>query len=192
MVGKKNQNLLLIVILLLVLPLIVVACGDDDDDDNGGSSDLSQTFEGAGYKVQLPEGWEASAEGSELMIASKEGILDSTEGPQKGEFALMVMATPMSDLEGMEAKAAFEMMAGFMASESGDESAAPEVKDIKLGDTDAYRVDMSMEEDSDGFIIGFEQGDNMIIVAGVSAKGELGDHEDTALKIIETLEYTAP
>jgi hypothetical protein len=189
MVGKK-RSLWLIVVLLLVLPLLAAACGGDDDDDDGNGANLNQTYTGMGVTVKSPDGWVV-----QVMLGNKSDIfeLEADAPPREGDFVLMVMPTPLAAMgDNVEARAAFEMVSGMMTSESEGGGGTSEIQDIKVGDKDAYRVDLEADEESDGFMIGFGAGDALIVVAGISAEGKIGDFEDVAMQIAETIEYAAP
>ena len=77
----------------------------------------------------------------------------------------------------------------FLQSEGAGEA---EISDLKVGDKDAFRADVSPEDGTDGFIVGFEADGALILVVAVSAEGEIGNYESAALSIAETVEYSAP
>lgn len=192
----KNKKFgLLLIVALLVVPMVLVACGDDDKDDNGGGDlNLNQTIEGNnGLSAKYPEGWAAQADDDgSLQIANSADMLERVGGDETlkdDEFGVMVMALPLGEAGDMGAREAFDMMAVSLASEG---SGGGEVKEIKIGDKDGYRVDASPVDGTDGIILGFESNGALVVVIGVSADGKIGDYEDATLKIAETVEYSAP
>jgi hypothetical protein len=193
--SKKLRWLLL---LIVILSLVAAACGDDDDDDNGdnggGEASLDQSIELNGLTVSYPDDWAARAEeDNSIIVANNQAIIDrvgeSDDGPQAGEFGMVVMAQPLEEMGGMGGQEAFEMMVGFMAEEGAGDT---EISDVSVGDNDGFRADVTPEDGSDGFMLGYEQDGALIIVMAVSAEGEMGDFEDTALKIAANIEYSAP
>ncbi len=188
----KNKKFgLLLIVALLVVPMVLVACGDDDKDkDSGGDLNLNQTIEGNGLSAKYPEGWAAQAdEDGSIQIANSADILEMVGGEETlkdDQFGVMVMALPLA---GSDAREAFDMMAVALASEG---SGGGDVKETKIGDKDAYRVDASPVDGTDGIILGFESNGALVVVVGVSADGKIGDYEDATLKIAETVEYSAP
>ena len=179
----------------------------DEDEDTGEETEveavdvsdveLDAEIEGMGISLSYPTDWAAEVDEMEggIVLANSAEILeivgDSETGPESGQFGMIVMAMPLADLGGIDGRTAFEMMAGFMASESSDESDT-EVKDVVLGDLEAYRIDVSAQDGADGFVIGIETDEALVLAVAVSAVGEIDDFEGTALAIISTIEYTAP
>lgn len=197
----KNKKFgLLLVVLLLIVPMVLVACGDDDKGDggNGGDADLNQSFEANGISVNYPDGWSARASDTGgVEIANSEdafAAMDAGEGggPGEGQAVVALFVAPLAEMGDIGAKEAFEMMAGFMADEEGSTETG-EVTDVKIGDNDGFRVDISDEEiGAEGFVVGFEADGTLIIGAGMAATGELSGFEDTMMAIIGSATYSAP
>lgn len=208
MMSRKKWFALLI--LVLIFSMVAAACGGDDDDDGddngGGDAALSQTFESSsGITIKYPEGWVARDGDSGIEIANSQAAFDAmdAEGDENDEipedgFALLIMNPADMALPGMEnldAKGIVGMIAGFMADEGEDEGMqAGEMEDAKVGDWDAGKVpvtDSSLK--AEGFIIGYKYDDTTAVIAiALAREGELGDYEDTAIKMLESVTYTAP
>jgi hypothetical protein len=116
----------------------------------------------------------------------------------EGGFALMIMNPSDMALPGMEnldAKGIVGMIAGFFAGEGEDEGMqAGELEETTVGDWDAAKVPVTDSSISgEGFIIGYKYDANTAVIAvALAHEGELGDHEETAMDILESVEYAAP
>jgi hypothetical protein len=200
MLGK-SRKWLLVLVLLLVVSMVAAACGGDDDkDDNGDNGDLTQSFTGAnGVTVKYPEGWIARDGGNGVEIANSQDTLDAMDA-QGGEIpeeavGIMIMAAPLDQMgmAGQSVKDVMGVLAQSMGSE-GDDTEVGEVTDTKVAGQDAARVTIKdSSTKSEGFFVGYMVDDNtLVIVTAAAREGELDKYEDTALKIAESVTYSAP
>jgi hypothetical protein len=194
---SKKVSLLLVVLLLLV-PLVMTACGGDDKKDDK-SADLKQTFEStSGITVKYPDGWAARDGDSGIEIANKAEYFDvegNAEEVPAGAVVVMVMPPFAPSDMGLADDAAMKDILGMFAQGMGGEGAeVGDVKETKVGSKDAARVSIKDSAiKSDGFVIAFKIDDTHVVIAFVVARdGELSKSESTALKVIESMTYTAP
>jgi hypothetical protein len=193
---SKRVSLLLVVLLLLV-PLIMTACGGDDDKDDK-KVDLKQTFEStSGITAKYPDGWAARDGDAGIEITNKAEYFDAEDSDEVPADAVLVMVMPpfAPTDAGLAEDASMTDLLGMFAASFGSEGAElGEVKETKVGGKDAARVsvkDSSIK--SDGFVIAYKIDDtNIVIAVTVTRDGELDKFEDTTLKIIESMTYTAP
>lgn len=189
-------------VLLLVVPLVLAACGGDDDkqDDNASSgAALTETFESPqGIKLMYPKGWVATEQASGIIVANSQATLDkaiaggSENNPTKDEGALVVTSVPAAALgEGLDLKGAFDMMMQGMAGEGM--ATDGDAVDFKVGGNDARRQNVkSAAEQGEGFIAVMQSGDTLIIGILATGTGGRATFEADALKIFESITYTAP
>lgn len=201
--NKRSFGLLLV--LLLLASLVLVACGDDDDDDNGdnGNGDdgvnLSQSLEGSGLTVSYPEDWAGTydADAEQILLANSQEALDRVgsddpdAAPQSGEAGMVIQVLPLEAV-GMAADTPldeiFELITGGMTGE-GMETRG-DVQDIQVNGQDAKRLDVrDSETGSEGFVVGYVDDGALILIIVLTAEGEAGDVDATALAIIDTVEY---
>ncbi len=197
---SKKFSLLLIA-LLVIVPLTMAACGSDDKKSDTKSVDLTQTFEStSGLTVKYPDGWAAKDGSSGLEIANSQTALDSMDDSSitaipAGTAGVLVMAAPLEAL-GLAADASMKDVADLMASAmgSGENATIGDTSDLKVNGHDGARVDISSDTDSsEGFMLAYKIDDStVVIVAVVAHKGELSQYEATALKIVDSITYTAP
>ncbi|MBN1679767.1 MAG: hypothetical protein JW966_05710 [Anaerolineae bacterium] len=198
---KKWQ--LFLIVLVLVVPLVLAACGDDDGGDNGDKGvELNQTLDSAsGISLKYPDGWVVKDDVGmgQIYLANSQETMDAINSdesdikPKADQHAVMLMGpVPLAMMgEGINMEDAFKQMSESMAAED-EETEVGEIESLKVGGQDAYKAKVT-DADTEGFILGMDIGDgNMIIASGVGAKGELDKFEDTAMKIIESVTYTAP
>jgi hypothetical protein len=182
-------------LLLVVLMLIMTACGGDKKDNK--KVDLNQTFEStSGLTVKYPDGWAARDNSGSIEIANKAEYFD-TEATEVPTGAVVIMVMPPfapSDM-GLAEDASIKDLLGMMAQGMGGEGATVgETKDAKVGGKDAARASIKdANTKSEGFVIGYKVDDTHFVIAIVATRdGELSKSENTALKIIESMTYTAP
>lgn len=186
---------IMVVGLALLLVLTAAACGDDDDKDNGGGSsdtDLSQTFDSAtGLSVKYPEGWAASDEEGMLQLATSEEVF-AADSVEEGQMGIIFFDPAMvSMMGGGEGGSPADILTSFSEG-MGDEGEFGDVSEIKFGDHDGARVNVS-DENTEGFMAAIQVTDDDIVIATVvTAKDDLDEHESTALDILGTVSYTAP
>ncbi len=191
---------LLLVVFLVIVPLVMTACGGDDKKDNAKAADLKQEFKSTtGITVKYPDGWAAQDGDAGVEIANKAEYLTltgSTEIPA-GAVAVIIMQPFDPSAMGLSADASVKdvvtTIAGSMSGESGSAKAG-DAKDVKVGGKDGVRVDVSdAPNKSEGFFIGFKVDDKNMVIAIVAAhSGELNKNEATALKMLDSITYTAP
>ncbi len=191
---------LLLVVFLVIVPLVMTACGGDDKKDNAKAADLKQEFTStSGITVKYPDGWSAQDSDAGVAIANKPEYLNLTgnaEIPSGGVTVLILAAFDPSAM-GLAADASVKDVVSTIAPSMAGQSSGMkvgDVKDLKVGGKDAARVDVSdSATKSEGFLIGYKVDDKNIVLAIVGThQGELNKYEATALKMIESITYTAP
>lgn len=203
---RKMRYLLLV--LVLIVPLALAACGGDDDDkdDNGGGNgdvELSQTFESeTGATVKYPEGWVAMEDGGQIVLANSQALMDKMQDstdieakPEKGEAGVVLSVMPLAALgleEGAELDTIFDMMVQGMTSEGME--AEGDAQSIKVGDSDAKRLDVKLtDEGGEGMVVFYINDAGALVMAILAtADDERGTYDDLALKIAESVTWTAP
>lgn len=203
---RKMRYLLLV--LVLIVPLALAACGGDDDDkdDNGGGNgdvELSQTFESeTGATVNYPEGWVAMENGGQIVLANSQALMDKMQDstdieakPEKGEAGVVLSVMPLAALgleEGAELDTIFDMMVQGMTSEGME--AEGDAQSIKVGDSDAKRLDVKLtDEGGEGMVVFYINDAGALVMAILAtADDERGTYDDLALKIAESVTWTAP
>lgn len=204
--SRKMRYLLLI--LVLIVPLALAACGGDDDDkdDNGGGNGeaaLSQTFESeTGATVKYPEGWVAADDFGQIVLANSQALMDKMTDSasddaqiEKGEVAVVLGVMPLAAIgfeEGTELDSVFDMMVQGMTSEGME--AEGDAQSIKVGDYDAKRLDVKLTEEGGEGMVVFYINDAGALVMSIlaTADDERGTYDDLALKIAESVTWTAP
>ncbi len=199
--SKKMRYL--VFVLLLIVPMVLAACGGDDDDDKKDDDvKLNQDFTSEmGVSFKYPEGWAAAEDFDTIYIANKQELLDqmqsgeamSDAAPKEGEFGAVVVAMPLADMgmEEMTLDDLFEMMTQGMTGEGMTPKG--DAENIKIGGNDARKLGVSDDETkADGVIYALMDDGVFVMMVGLAAEGKIGDYEATALKIAETIQYTAP
>lgn len=192
----------LVILLLVVLALGLAACGGDDDKDDK-KVDLKQTFTSeSGLTVKYPDGWIARDGESGVEIANSQKTIDAmdsdTEEKMGADMAIAMVPPPtaLADMmmEGKTIKEVAEQFKEIFAGDEGEDTSVSDVKEIKIGGKDAARLDITdSETESEGFYVFYMLDDaNVMMVVGMAHQGDLGKYEDTLLKIIESVTYTAP
>ncbi len=179
-------------VLLLVVPLALAACGWDEEK----AADLTETFQSeSGLSIQYPNGWVAKDSPQGVLLANSEELASLLESapnllqPPEGSVSMLfVNPDDMAALaeEGQTPKDIAEQFADFN-DETGD------VKDKKIGENDGATVSIkSSKNKNEGFLAVWQDGDTMYIAVVMTREGELGKYEDTTLKILESVSYSAP
>jgi len=123
----KLKRIALLMLLLLVASVIAACGGDDDDDsgDGGGSTELSETFEDAGFSIQHPSGWVAQGDNTAgYNFASNQAALDAFNESDVPDFDALDSGSTIVNLSPLPmppgagtAGEMFEMFAGSIGSD---------------------------------------------------------------------------
>lgn len=191
----KRLLISLLALVLLVAPLSVLA-----QDGDTASVEVFVTDDGA-FLTVLPPGWAADGDRFDgLTIANDPAILEAMDadlgdGPASGQFAMLVLALPLGDVEMMlgedaELDAILELIISFM---SGDED-TPEFGEIsELVDEDLEFegvVAYGANEKFDAMITAYELAPFTYGIAVLmAAPGELEDWEETGLTLVTLTSY---
>ncbi len=178
----------LLVVSLVVAPLTAAA-----------QEPLGQTYDDGSLSFSYPAGWAVGAEsGSGARLASSQSALEA-DAISPGEVGLIIMNSttargflgdPSTDVD-TTPRGLAQAFALMISGEGGDASAGG-VTEHMIGGRPGARADV-VSPQGDGLILAFTtREDSVVVVVGLSAPGELAQHEATILAIAETVGYKAP
>jgi WD40 repeat protein/uncharacterized protein YraI len=157
------------------------------------AAELIQEFRSAtGITVRYPSGWAVKdGDNNTVVIVNKAEYLDIDTANEMPEDVVAVSIMPSFDPVSMGLPASADVSVGQILTLM---TRVAVVKDVKVGDKDAARVDVKRTKVKlEGFVIGYKIGDAKMLVAIVGAReGQLSKFECTVMKIIENITYPVP